>query len=530
MHGLVEQPHVDHLHPDSGIALATSADGEKLTAECFGDRVVWVPWRRPGFQLGLDIAAIAAVSPQAIGCVLGGHGITAWGATSEECEARSLEIIRTAAEFIAANGRPEPFGPVIAGYEPLPEAQRRARAAELAPVIRGVDATRLYEATGIAVHSFNTLFQLMAEGGSAQIRSARHALLIPDLMTYWLSGQMGTELTNASTTGLLDTRTMTWATGVADALGVPAGLFPRLRPPGELAGPMTRRVASGLSLPQPPQVVIGPSHDTAAAVVGVPAADDAFAFVCTGTWALAGVELPAPIITGAAREAGFTNEAGIDGTIRFLRNVTGFWLLQECVRQWQSEGRRIDLDELTRAAGEVPGLRALIDVQDPGFAAPGGMPQRIARACLRTSGVSLSAEAEILRCILDSMAVAIRHAVRDAEQVSGHQIRTVHIVGGGVANPLFCQLVADACGTAGRSRADRGGLVGQRAGAGARPRRDRRIAARAAVTGPARRAPGYVPAGRTGEGVGPRRRGRAGQPGGPVEGGPIVKVARQIRG
>ncbi len=141
MHGLVERPHVDHLHPDSGIALATSADGEKLTAECFGDRVVWVPWRRPGFQLGLDIAAIAAVSPQAIGCVLGGHGITAWGATSDECEAHSLEIIRTAAEFIAANGRPEPFGPVIAGYEPLPEAQRRARAAELAPVIRGLAST-----------------------------------------------------------------------------------------------------------------------------------------------------------------------------------------------------------------------------------------------------------------------------------------------------------------------------------------------------------------------------------------------------
>ena len=141
MHGLVEQPHVDHLHPDSGIALATAADGEKLTAECFGDRVAWVPWRRPGFQLGLDIAAIAAAHPQAIGVVLGGHGITAWGRTSEECEARSLEIIRTAAEFIAARGRPEPFGPVIGGYEPLPEAERHARAAELAPVIRGLAST-----------------------------------------------------------------------------------------------------------------------------------------------------------------------------------------------------------------------------------------------------------------------------------------------------------------------------------------------------------------------------------------------------
>ena len=146
MHGLVDAPHVDHLHPDSGIALAAAADGEKLTAQCFnkrgfGDRVAWVPWRRPGFQLGLDIAAIAAANPRAIGVVLGGHGITAWGQTSAECEARSLEIIRTAAEFIAANGRAEPFGPVIAGYEPLPEAARRARAAELAPVIRGLAST-----------------------------------------------------------------------------------------------------------------------------------------------------------------------------------------------------------------------------------------------------------------------------------------------------------------------------------------------------------------------------------------------------
>ena len=141
MHGLVRAPHVDHLHPDSGIALAAAADGEELTRQCFGDRVAWVPWRRPGFQLGLDVAAIAAASPQAIGVILGGHGITAWGATSAECEARSLEIIRTAAEFIEANGKPDPFGPVIAGYEPLPEAGRRARAAELAPLIRGLAST-----------------------------------------------------------------------------------------------------------------------------------------------------------------------------------------------------------------------------------------------------------------------------------------------------------------------------------------------------------------------------------------------------
>ncbi|WP_329004854.1 bifunctional aldolase/short-chain dehydrogenase [Kribbella sp. NBC_00709] len=141
MHGLVDAPHVDHLHPDSGIALATAADGEKLTAECFGDRVVWVPWRRPGFQLGLDIAAVKRENPQAIGCVLGGHGITAWGNTSEECEANSLDIIRTAEQFLAERGKPEPFGAVVDGFEALPVEERRARAAALAPVIRGLAST-----------------------------------------------------------------------------------------------------------------------------------------------------------------------------------------------------------------------------------------------------------------------------------------------------------------------------------------------------------------------------------------------------
>ncbi|CAL9346733.1 3-phenylpropionate-dihydrodiol_cinnamic acid-dihydrodiol dehydrogenase [Streptomyces sp. enrichment culture] len=138
MHGLVDAAHVDHLHPDSGIALACAADGEKLTAECFGDTVVWVPWRRPGFQLGLDIAAVKAANPRAVGCVLGGHGITAWGDTSEECERNSLHIIRTAERFLAERGRPEPFGPVIEGYEALPRGERRERAAALAPYVRAL--------------------------------------------------------------------------------------------------------------------------------------------------------------------------------------------------------------------------------------------------------------------------------------------------------------------------------------------------------------------------------------------------------
>ena len=143
MHGLVDAAHVDHLHPDSGIALATAADGEKLTTDCFGDTVVWVPWRRPGFQLGLDIAAIKAANPQAIGCILGGHGITAWGDTSAECEANALHIIRTAEAFIADRGKAEPFGPLLEGFGPLLEAERRERAASLAPLVRGLASTDL---------------------------------------------------------------------------------------------------------------------------------------------------------------------------------------------------------------------------------------------------------------------------------------------------------------------------------------------------------------------------------------------------
>jgi rhamnulose-1-phosphate aldolase/alcohol dehydrogenase len=146
MHGLVDAPHIDHLHPDSGIALATAADGEALTKECFGERVAWVDWRRPGFQLGLDIAEVKRANPQAIGVILGGHGITAWGDTSEECERNSLEIIRTAEEFLTSRGKPEPFGAVVPGFEALPARERHARAAALAPVIRGLastDATQL---------------------------------------------------------------------------------------------------------------------------------------------------------------------------------------------------------------------------------------------------------------------------------------------------------------------------------------------------------------------------------------------------
>jgi rhamnulokinase len=317
--------------------------------------------------------------------------------------------------------------------------------AAVASVLADLGAAGLYQATGIQLQPFNTLFQLLSRRDTAQAAIARQLLLIPDLISYWLSGETGTELTNASTTQLLDPRTMDWSIPLAGRLGVPVGLFAPLRRPGTLLGP----VKPVLELPGHPQVITVPSHDTAAAVAGIPADCEDFAFVCTGTWALVGIELPAPVITEASRAANFTNEVGVGGSIRFLRNVTGFWLLQECVRRWRAQGHEVDAAGLTAAAGQVPGLQVLVDVQDPAFVAPVDMPATIrARAGSAGgtgSGGVLQSQAEVARCILDSMSLAIRHAIREAAELTGRSIRVVHVVGGGVANELFCQLVADAC-------------------------------------------------------------------------------------
>jgi rhamnulokinase len=313
--------------------------------------------------------------------------------------------------------------------------------AAMADVLAEMGASELYAATGIQLQPFNTLFQLLARRGAVQAEVARHALLIPDLLGFWLGGSMATEVTNASTTQLLDPRTMDWSWRLVDRLKVPIDLFAPLRQPGHSLG----RLRSDLGLAGATQIIAVPSHDTAAAVAGIPAEGDDFAFVSTGTWALVGVELPEPVITNESGRANFTNEVGVDKTIRFLRNVTGFWLLQECLRHWQGEGSDVNAQTVTEAAADVPGLRAIIDVQEPAFVAPGNMPHRIREAARRTSGATLDSRAETVRCILDSMALAIRRAVRDAVLLSQRTVRVVHVVGGGVSSPLFCQLVADAC-------------------------------------------------------------------------------------
>jgi rhamnulokinase len=317
-----------------------------------------------------------------------------------------------------------------------PVHYRDSRTDAVAPrVLEELTPAALYARTGLQYQPFNTIYQLAAE---STMDRARTLLLIPDLLSYWLTGVAGSELTNASTTQLLDARTRTWATD----LGAPPHLLPLLRNPGDPAGELRPDVLEEIGQQSPVPVTAVGSHDTASAVVGVPARDERFAFISCGTWSLVGVELDQPVLTEASRLANFTNEIGVDGTVRYLRNVMGLWLLQECLRIW----RRADLDELLAAAALVPALASIVDCEDPAFLPPGDMPARI-RVAAASSGQRPPADgSEMVRCILDSLALAYHRAVRDAQRLSGRTVDVVHLVGGGAHNALLCQLTADACG------------------------------------------------------------------------------------
>jgi rhamnulokinase len=309
-------------------------------------------------------------------------------------------------------------------------------------VLARIPAQELYAVTGIQQLPINTIYQLAAMAGTPSLRAASSLLLIPDLVAYWLTGNAGAEVTNASTTQLLDVQTRTWSTPVIERAGISPRLFPPLRQPGELIGVVRPNAGAAPSVP----VISVASHDTASAVVAVPASSQDFAYISCGTWSLAGLELSQPVLSDASREANFTNEAGVDGTIRYLRNVMGLWLLQECTRTWIASGLRIDQDRLAADAAREPGLRFVVDPDDPAFLPPGNMPARIAAACAATGQARPESPAEITRCILDSLALAHRRAVAEAQELSGRHAGVIHLVGGGARNRVLCQLTADACG------------------------------------------------------------------------------------
>jgi rhamnulokinase len=371
--------------------------------------------------LGLYRDVLAGLRAAADGCELASAGIDSWGV--------DYGLIDSAGAMLG---------------NPVHYRDRRTDGA-VEFLLGRIPARELYEVTGIQQLPFNTVCQLLAAEGTPQLGAAATLLLIPDLLGYWLTGAAGAEVTNASTTQLLDVRERAWSLPLIDRAGIPRRIFPPLRQPGDLVGELLPGVAASARLPAGLPVVAVGSHDTASAVAGVPAQGQNFAYISCGTWSLVGMELDRPVLTEASRAANFSNETGVDGTVRYLRNVAGLWLLQESLRTWAGDVPA-DLDDLLAAAARLPALRWVIDADDPALVAPGDMPSRIAAACVAAGQEPPASRAETVRCILDSLALAHRRAVLDVQELSGRHAGTVHLVGGGARNELLCQLTADACG------------------------------------------------------------------------------------
>lgn len=327
--------------------------------------------------------------------------------------------------------------------DPVAYRDERTRAV-IDTVHERVSPQRLYAISGMQFMPFNTIYQLAAESGPAWQRSER-VLLLPDLLAYWLTGTQAAEVTNASTTALLDQRSRTWSPELLAAMGLDGQMFAPVLEPGSRIGALTPQVRERTGLPAVPVYAVG-SHDTASAVLAVPADRSDFAYISSGTWSLVGIELEQPVLTEASRQANFTNELGVDRSVRYLRNVMGLWVHSECRRIWAEAGDEQPLADLLAAAAGLPPRRTLVDVDHADFMPPGDMPTRIAEHA-RAGGYPVpDTPAEFTRCIIDSLALAYRRALADATRLSGHSVSVVHVVGGGSLNELLCQVTADATG------------------------------------------------------------------------------------
>lgn len=314
-----------------------------------------------------------------------------------------------------------------------------------------VAAKELYRRNGLQHLPFNTLFQFAADQNAGSLDCMDRALLIPDLIAYWLTGQQVAETTNASTTGLLDARAGQWDAELMHMLGLPETLLAPLITPGATIGELLPSVGVELGAEPGLTVTAVGSHDTASAVVAMPAIDSESAFISSGTWSLVGIELEAPVLTPESQAANFTNEGGVDGRVRYLKNVSGLWLLSESIRTWDGPGagdaqRTSDLAALIGEASHVTRPVPVFDATDDRFTAPGDMPARIAEWCEERDMEPPRSRAEVVRSILESLAEAYARTIDQAEELSGKSIRTVNIVGGGSQNSLLCQLTADRTG------------------------------------------------------------------------------------
>jgi rhamnulokinase len=309
-----------------------------------------------------------------------------------------------------------------------------------------VPREKLYDLTGIQFMAFNSLFQLYAlvREGSPLLEAASDLLFMPDLFNFLLTGQRTTEATIASTSQFLNPRTGTWEKGLLEAMGVPSGILRKILQPGTVIGPIEKHLGKEMGLAGVP-VAATAGHDTAAAVAAVPAEGSDWAYISSGTWSLVGIEVPGLIITAESRESNFTNEGGVGGQVRFLKNIAGLWLLQQCRKSWEKE-REWTYGELMAAAEVAPRFGALIDPDSPDFLNPPNMPEAIVSFCRKTGQAPPETMAAHARCILESLALKCRHVLEQLARLRKRPFRTVHIIGGGSRNALLCQLTADAAG------------------------------------------------------------------------------------
>lgn len=311
-----------------------------------------------------------------------------------------------------------------------------------------VPKREIFEQTGIQFMQFNTIFQLLAMklGGSVLLDTAETLLMMPDLFNFWFTGRKCVEFSNATTTQAYNPKTNKWATDLIDRLGVPTKIFPEIVASGTVLGPVRPDVAEEVSIGNVP--LIAPAqHDTGAAVAAVPAErNKGWAFLSSGTWSLMGMEVPAPIISETSFKYNFTNEGGVNGTYRFLKNIMGLWLVQECRRTWQREGQEYSYSELADMAGAAKPFLAVLDPDDPSFLAPGDMPARIVEYCRKTGQRAPSTPGEFVRVCLESLAMTYRQTLRRIEECTGRKAEVIHIVGGGTQNQHLSQWAADATG------------------------------------------------------------------------------------
>lgn len=316
-----------------------------------------------------------------------------------------------------------------------------------------VPSRRLFAQTGIQRLSINTLYQLfsMRQAGDPQLDAAKTLLLIPDLFHYWLTGRIVAEYTNATTTQLYDVLEGRWAHDIMEELDLPGAILPPVVAPGTLLGELLPDVRQRAGLRHPTQVIATATHDTASAVAAVPGLGaepgrEQSAYISCGTWSLVGIETPQPILGERARQLNFTNEGGVGGTIRFLKNVGGLWMLQECQRQWHRKGQGFAWSALIALAEQASPLRSMVDPDAADFLNPPDMQQAIQAYCVRTGQPAPESVGEVVRCCLESLALKYRWTMSALEEMTGWRLTTIRIVGGGSQNGLLCQLTADACG------------------------------------------------------------------------------------